>query len=1579
MNSTYRSIWNESLGAWVAVSEISRTGGKKTSAGATLATALLVLGAFGAASTSWAANECGAEAAGADTVTCSAAAAYPNGIAYGGSDGLTLNLNNPGITVGPVFGRGVLLQSSGTNTNAVAIHVLNAGTITATGATQHGVVVRSVGVAGDAIATMDAGTISVSYGNPAAAIGSETNGLFSEVGNGSSSASATATLHGGTINTAAFKGSGVAAGNAGMGNAMARIEGGAIVTTGIDGYGLYGYVSNPGGTGSANASLEGGTMTTGGTQAFGLHAVNYGMGDSNIGITNGSVTTTGRFGYGAYSNVNNTASTATARITMDGGAVTTSGVASKGLMIQNSGSGNSQITINGGSVTTAGSNAYGIDVYGNNPSGAGTVGFTMTGGSVTTHGAGALGVETWTIGTGNVASLVQGGSVSTTGDGATALWTTINNTGSAGAVSATLQGGAVTTTGYGSLGLLSQTNGLGNATVTVAGGDVTTSGSNAHGALAQIMTGTGTGAATANMTGGSINVTGGNSVGLYASNVGSGAATATLLNGRISTAGNYGYGVYAATAGAGDAVASSSAGTNIQTSGVDGAKGMFAHAGGSGNATATNNGTVLTTGASGLDGNFGVYAVAASGNATAVNTGTVTTGGTFGYGVYAVANGNGVATATSSGAVMTNGPYSTGVGAHIDNADASKHGTAIATLQSGGTVTTSGSPYGIGVFADVFGHGDAAATNAGTVSTQGQFAHGASARVFYGAGDATAMNEGAVSTSGIEADGVRAAVGAGGPGKATAQNSGTVNTTGSGAAGVSALVSTSTSTSAATAINNGGVVSTSGASAPGVVVNNQGIGLASLQMSGGTVTATGTDSDGLAARSTGGTYTVALSGGSVTSGSGAGAGIHTLAAAGGTIDIGSAAVLNGAASGIAIRDGDATGSGTDAVGGNAIVTTAGTVTGDAILGLGNDSLALSGGSFTGKIYGDDKVASANDGNDSFRWTSGTLTGGFYGQNGSDTALVSAPTYNGSTVLDGGDDVSIADGWVDRLTLQGVTATAGGAQLLNWESITLDNTQLTLAGTPLTVGAGSDGNGGALGLFIKPTSRLRMGTSDFTINGDVHNAGLMDLRNPSGAPGNVLTVNGDYAGANGLVHIHTALGNDASATDKLVVNGDTSGTTSLQVTNAGGTGAATVNGIQVVQVAGTSSAGNFALASPVQAGAYEYGLHRGGRTDGDVNSFYLSSVYVPPPTPVEPVPSPAPTPAPAPAPSPAPSPAPAPAPAPEVLRPAVPGYVMGQVATIELGMGLLGTLHQREGEQQTFKWDHCGCDDKAPADQVWARLHAQRLDIDGKRQFGAEQDMQFVQFGKDLSIAYSGDPADKSRTHTGLSMGYGRSTTDFGDRRRGDAGMGYDTGKMKGQMATLGAYHTRYADNGSYLDLVGQLHAVHNKYTDKYGGEGAQKGAGFGLSAEVGRPWQIGESQWLIEPQAQLSYQATRYKGFSDDVSSVDGFTGQSLRARLGGRLAWNDKAERADKLTRTNTFYVTANVLHEFMDPKTVTIGGTSVSEDWAKKTWAELGVGAQLPLTKSTYLYGGLQYQRSLGDRSREGVSGQIGVRVAW
>ncbi|MET3463242.1 autotransporter outer membrane beta-barrel domain-containing protein [Variovorax atrisoli] len=911
-------------------------------------------------------------------------------------------------------------------------------------------------------------------------------------------------------------------------------------------------------------------------------------------------------------------------------------------------------------------------------------------------------------------------------------------------------------------------------------------------------------------------------------------------------------------------------------------------------------------------------------------------GPTIGVQAYQVQGGNAL--------VVQNGGSITAVGQNAFGISARTDGTGTATaIQNGGSISTTGTGGGgVAMLVETYGSGAAIATqNGGTVTTDGSHAVYALAR---GNGSATATQTGgsiiALSPSFTNAGIVAQTLGSG-DARAT-QSGGTIVTNGSGGA-ISAVASGSGN---ATAEQSGGSVTANGGNASGIGASSSGAGTATaVQAAGLTASATGAGSSGIVAFARGtGRYAVSVAGSAIGGSGSTAAAVHTSGVGGGTIDIATSAQLDGSRSGIAVLDET----------GAVTVTSAGALTGDILTNAGSDSINLVAGSVNGKID-----AGADD--DRFVWAGGALSGGFFGQNGSDTAVVSAASYNGSQILDGGDDVSAADGWVDRLTLQGVTATAGGDTLRNWETITLDNTRLTLAGSPLTVGKGVDGSNNPMGLFIQSTSTVSMGQSAFTVNGDVYNAGLINLRSASGVPGNVLSIFGNYAGTGGIVQLNTTLGNDASATDKLVVNGNTSGTTRVFVNNAGGAGAATVNGIQVVKVTGTSSEGNFTLAAPVQAGAYEYGLHRGGRTDGDANSFYLSSVYNP--APVPPV---------------IPGVTPVPVPAPEVVRPAVPGYVMGQLATTELGLGLLGSLHKRVGEQQTLKWDYCGCDAKAPEDQAWMRLHAQRLDVDGKRQFGFEQEMQYFQIGKDLSINYSGDAGDKSRNHTGISVGYGRTNVNFNDRRRGDAGMGYDTGKMKGEMLTLGAYHTRYADNGSYLDFVGQLHSVRNKYTDKYGGEGKQKGTGLGLSVEAGRPWQIGESQWLIEPQAQLTYQVTRYRGFADNISPVDGFTSQSLRGRVGARLAWNDKAERSDQLTRTNTFYFTANLLHEFKDPKAVTIGGTAVGE-WGKQTWAELGVGGQMPLSKTTYLYGGVQYQRSLSGTHREGVSGQLGVRVAW
>ncbi|MEI9141777.1 autotransporter outer membrane beta-barrel domain-containing protein, partial [Pseudomonas aeruginosa] len=68
-------------------------------------------------------------------------------------------------------------------------------------------------------------------------------------------------------------------------------------------------------------------------------------------------------------------------------------------------------------------------------------------------------------------------------------------------------------------------------------------------------------------------------------------------------------------------------------------------------------------------------------------------------------------------------------------------------------------------------------------------------------------------------------------------------------------------------------------------------------------------------------------------------------------------------------------------------------------------------------------------------------------------------------------------------------------------------------------------------------------------GNVTNSGSLDLR--SAAPGNILTIGGNYTGNNGTLLINTVLDDSSSATDKLVIKGDASGKTRVAVTNVGG--------------------------------------------------------------------------------------------------------------------------------------------------------------------------------------------------------------------------------------------------------------------------------------------------------------------------------------------------------------------------------------------------------------------------------------------
>ena len=140
---------------------------------------------------------------------------------------------------------------------------------------------------------------------------------------------------------------------------------------------------------------------------------------------------------------------------------------------------------------------------------------------------------------------------------------------------------------------------------------------------------------------------------------------------------------------------------------------------------------------------------------------------------------------------------------------------------------------------------------------------------------------------------------------------------------------------------------------------------------------------------------------------------------------------------------------------------------------------------------------------------------------------------------------------------------------------------------------------------------------------------------------MLQVSGNYVGSVGSrIVLNTVVAGDNAPSDRLVINGGSAtGTSAIQVNNAGGPGAETVaNGIPVVQAinGGSTATGAFQLANLVVAGPFEYLLFRGSVDASAPNDWFLRNDFVVPPTPVPPTPTPptsTPTPPTAPTPTP----------------------------------------------------------------------------------------------------------------------------------------------------------------------------------------------------------------------------------------------------------------------------------------------------------------------------------------------------------
>ena len=544
------------------------------------------------------------------------------------------------------------------------------------------------------------------------------------------------------------------------------------------------------------------------------------------------------------------------------------------------------------------------------------------------------------------------------------------------------------------------------------------------------------------------------------------------------------------------------------------------------------------------------------------------------------------------------------------------------------------------------------------------------------------------------------------------------------------------------------------------------------------------------------------------------------------------------------------------------------------------------------------------------------------------------------------------------------------------------------------GAATTAQGSTSNLSMSDTSLWKL-TGNSNLSSLRNDNSLIDFSAPAGGSYKTLTVN-QYQGDNGTFALNTYLYDDQSPSDKLVIDGgQASGSSNLQIKNAGGPGALTTgNGIQVVDAinGGTTQDQAFRLLSRVKAGPYEYTLHRASLDDSNAQAWYLRSTKdatpVDPkpkpdddkPKPVDPKPKPdddkpkpvEPTPKPV---DEHPSPAPQPSNQVPNYRPETSLYSAIPGMTLRYSRMLVDTLHERMGEEVRNAVDPLPAEaqnDYGPS-LGWGRLIYGQGDQDMGSGSRYDYNQQAFQVGIDL---YHGEDTDGSTDQAGISLSAGKIAGDI-DHTDGSA-----AGDAKVRAVGLGGYCPHYGPAGWYLDGVLQFNHFDIQANPEDLPRFKTKGKGITASLEAGYPFKLNKDESLkIEPQAQVIVSKIKINDSHDAASDVRFEDVDSLTGRLGVRID-KDMFREDDKgkLHRTNV-WVRPSIWHEFKSkPKTEfssTDGFIPFTTDLGG-TWTEVNLGVDYQVSEKTTIHVSAGYEKGL-DNDSHGYEGILGVKVKF
>ena len=453
-------------------------------------------------------------------------------------------------------------------------------------------------------------------------------------------------------------------------------------------------------------------------------------------------------------------------------------------------------------------------------------------------------------------------------------------------------------------------------------------------------------------------------------------------------------------------------------------------------------------------------------------------------------------------------------------------------------------------------------------------------------------------------------------------------------------------------------------------------------------------------------------------------------------------------------------------------------------------------------------------------------------------------------------------------------------------------------------------------------------------------------------GKTLTVKGNYVGNNGQLNIRTVLGDDKSATDRLIVEGNTSGSTTVYVKNAGGSGAATLNGIELITVNGDESpADAFRQGDAmIAAGAFEYQLQQQGKNwyltsyqsvNEEDNSSEGNSESTETPTPV--------------------------------LRPEAGSYVANLAAANTL---FVMRLNDRAGETRYID----PVTEQERSSRLWLRqVGGHNAWRDSNGQLRTTSHRYVSQLGADL---LTGGFTDSDSWRLGVMAGYARdynsthsSVSDYRSK-----------GSVRGYSA--GLYATWFADDiskkGAYIDAWAQYSWFKNSVKgdelayESYSAKGAtvslEAGYGFALNKSFGL--EAAKYTWIFQPQAQAIWMGVDHNAHTEaNGSRIENDANNNIQTRLGFRTFIRTQEKNSGPHGDDFEPFVEMNWIHNSKD-FAVSMNGVKVEQDGARNL-GEIKLGVNGNLNSAASVWGNVGVQ--LGDNGYNDTAMMVGLKYKF